>query len=170
MSDKAFIIKKEIIIISRHRALVISKHILTFVLSSLALYVGIRGYAVSPLYILLVLNALPPILTSSIHNYNQQKSANKVHHFTNTNQIIVLIGLKNKYRYSRIRYIANSVAFITSLFLLSIWHYSYQIAPIKEPVLNLLPFILLLSIILFRILLYIVYRVKIPYDLSHNRV
>lgn len=169
MSEKAAIMKNEIRVVSYHRALMISKWSLSFALLIVALDLGIRRFPISPLYILLLLNILPPILSAAIIDYSK-KSQNKTILSIVKDDPFLLSSIKFKYKYTKLRYFTNSTSYLISLFLISLWQYNYSQQYYLPDYLKSIPITLIASSLVIRLLGMFYYRWKLPYDLSNNKV
>lgn len=169
MKDKAAIMKKEIRAVANHRALIISKLFLSSTLLIAALYLGFRRFPVSPLYILLFLNALPPVFSFAATDYGK-KSQNKILQDIIKDDPFLLGTLKKKYKYTKLRYVTNSASYLISLILIGLWQYNYNQQYYLPDYLQLLPILLLASGIMIRLLGILFYQLKLRYDLSHNNV
>jgi len=169
MNEKAVAMKKEIRMIANYRALILCKLILSLFLGATSLYLGLIGYAMSPFYILLILNLLPPILTNALKG-NQNNIKIKQFAYIILETPFQLNSLKGKYKYSRTKYIANMVSYLIAIFLILCWQYNYLTSENSQNFLFYFPLIALCLGLLSRLLLVVVYRLKLPYDLSHNRV
>lgn len=169
MNEKAVIMKNEIRVVAHHRALMISKWILSFALLLVALYNGIRRIPISPLYILLFLNILPPILSLAANDYSK-KSQNKVLLSIVRDEPFLLKTLKAKYKYTKLRYFTNSASYLVSLFLIGLWQYNYSQQYYLPNYLKSVPITLLASSFMIRLLGILFYRLKLPHDLANNKV
>ncbi len=169
MSQKSTVMQREIMIISRHRALMISKYYLTIVLSIISIYLAIKCLAVSSLYVLITLNALPPIFSYGLNDYA------KKHNNTLVNKIIYessfsLILLKQKYKYTRLYYMSNSITYYITILLILLWQINYSYSNYIDYYSRYLPSYVIISGLSLRILLIIIYRIKLHFDLVNNRV
>ena len=169
MKEKAAIMKKEIRAVAYYRALIISKWFLTSVLLIMALYLGLRRFPISPLYILLFLNVLPPILSFAVIDYSKKAQYKLLQNMVRENDFL-LGTLKKKYNYSKLRYISNSASYLISLILISLWQYNYSQSYYLPEHLRLIPILSLSVSILIRILGSGFYQLKFRYDVSHNKV
>ena len=169
MNEKAAIMNKEIRAIAYYRALIISKLFLSFTLLAVALYLGLLRLPISPIYIMLFLNALPPIFSFTANDY-YKKSHNKILQDIIKEDPFLLGSLKRKYKYTKLRYVTNSVSYLISLFLMALWQYSYSQQHYLPDYLKSIPIILLSSGIMIRLLGNWFYQLKLRYDLSHNKV
>jgi hypothetical protein len=168
MTDKLQL-NKAVRAIADYRSLMISKYITSAALLISFLYLGYLRYAVSPLYILIFLYALPPILTFAFTDYGKRYHFKLLNSFTQDNPNL-LTTLRNKYHYTRLNYIANSISYLFMMILLLLWQYSNNRTTfIKSELINI-PTIILTGSILLRIIGSAYYRIKLPYDLIHNRV
>ena len=169
MNEKADIMIKDIRAVAYYRALIISKGFLSSVLLIIGLYLGLRRFPVSPLYILLFLNALPPILSYAAIDYSK-KSQNKILQTMVKDNDFLLGTLKKKYNYSKLRYISNSASYLISLILIALWQFNYSQSHYLPEHLRLIPIQLLFVTILMRIMGNVFYSLKFRYDLAHNKV
>ena len=169
MSENAIIMKKEIRAVSNYRALIISKCYLTSVLGIASLYLGFLRYAMSPLYILLLLNILPPILVIAFHDYGKKYKVKVLLSITKDTPF-QLSSLKKKYKYSKLSYVTNSVSYLFALILISLWQFNYNTSVNINTGLIKLPVIILITGVSLRFLGSLFYKIKIRYDLSHNKV
>ncbi len=169
MNETASIMKKEIRLIAGYRALIISRYFLTLLLSIISLYLNYKHYAVSSLYILLFLNILPSILVYALNDYSKKNDKRLIKVILEDPEF-KLKQLRSKYKYSKVSYIANSVSFLLALFLICLWQVNYSKTMADFSVLANLPFILLASGLIVRILGFIFYKLKFPYILRHNKL
>lgn len=169
MNKKSDIMKNEIRVVAYHRALLISKWSLSFVLLIVALYLGIQRLPMSPLYILLLLNILPPIFSTAIIDYSK-KSQNKVLLSIVKDDPFLLNTIKAKYKYTKLRYFTNSASYLISLFLIGLWQYNYSQQYYLPDYLKSIPIMLIASSLVIRLLGMFFYRWKLPYDLFNNKV
>lgn len=161
--------KREIRIIANHRALMLSKYIMTFVLSIISLYLGMKKYAPMSLYILLVLNALPPILSSFFRDYSSNNPDKPL--VKSLEDIPFQLNmLKNKYKYTKLSYLTNTVSHSISLILTLFWQINYNRREDLSVILSRTPTVLLLIFIFLRFSMVFVYHIKLRYDLSHNKL
>lgn len=169
MNEKTIIMNKEIHAIASHRALLISKWFLSFFLLITALYLGIRRFPVSPLYILLFLNALPIIFTFAVNDYSK-KVQNKLLQNLVKDDSFLLATLKSKYKYTKLSYIANSISYLTAIILMSLWQYNYNVQYYISSYLKNIPVLIIASGLTVRLVGIVFYQLKLRYDLSHNNV
>jgi hypothetical protein len=167
MSEAAVIMKREIRLIAKYRALIISKYFITLLLCIMSLYLGIMRYALSPFYILLVLNILPPVLNHVIREYSGK---NRLLSDIRKDQPFKLKLLKNKYKYTRLNYVSNSISYLSALLLIGMWQYNYSASENMIDLIVPVPVIILAAGIFVRLLGIIFYQLKLSYDLSHNRM
>lgn len=167
MNDKAVDMKNEIRSIANLQALIISKRYISVALIAAAFYLSAMGEAVSSLYILLFLNLLPPILSYSFKNTTWR---NKWLQALIKEEPFRLNNLKIKYKYSRINYISNSIAYLFTMLLIFLWQINYSNNEVSNYILSRLPLLILATSITLRFLAVVLYRIKLPYDLLHNRV
>jgi hypothetical protein len=169
MNEKAIIMKKELRAVANYRALIISKNFLSFVLLIIALYLGIRRFPMSPLYILLFLNFLPAIFRFAANDYGM-KSDNQYIKDLIKDETFLLSSLKAKYRYSRLNYVTNSVSYLISLILIALWQYNYNNQYYLSDFLKQIPVTVLAAGLVIRLFGVLFYNRKLPYDVEHNRV
>lgn len=169
MNEKALIMKAEIRSISSYRALIISRISLSLCLTASAFYVGILGYPASPIYILLMLNLLPSIL-SYLFKDCAKKYKNRFFNFITEDAAFYLRILKKKYHYSRLDHVTNSLSFIITLVLLIFWQYYCNTLQTINLFIIYQPSLIIIINILIRFLSIIIYRFKLPFDLSHNHL
>lgn len=169
MSDKSLLMKHEIRNVSGYRALIVSKYYFITVLSLITIYLCILRLAASSLYIL-----LSPVLLPSVLNYVIRDHAKKSHHKL-WNEILqerpfCLSILKSKYGYSRLNYVSNSITYLVTILLTGLWQLNYSLTENLSPYIDKLPFFVLISGLTLRILAVIIYQIKLPNDLRHNKV
>lgn len=169
MNKKSSIMKKEIRLISQYHSLIISKYVITFCLFICSYFIGYWDYAMSPVYIVLLLNVFPPLLVY-IFSQNIHKNSNKFYHELIIDTPFILSSLKKKYHYSREQYIANSISFLFSLLLLILWQYNYLTWTEIDLRVLYLPSLIVIIGILVRFIGIIFYQIKLPHDLFHNNV
>ena len=168
MEQTSLIMKREIRVIANHRALMLSRYFLSILLGIVSLYLGFLRYPVSPLYILLFLNILPSIIKYAIHDYSNK---NRNHFITaiSAEKPFKLENLKAKYKYSKLVYISNSISYLLAIFLLCLWQINYSNTEI-DSIISILPLSILAAGLMSRFLGLFFYRIKLPYDLLHNRI
>lgn len=169
MATKSSIMKREIYVIANHKALMMSKYIMTFLLGLVSLYLGYKKYAPLSLYILIVLNALPPILSYFYMDYS-----------TNNPESSLVEGLKDapfhlqllkeKYKYTKLNHLTNTISYSASLLLMLLWQINYNRREDLGEILSVIPTVLLIPIVFLRIFLIIIYQLKLHYDLFHNKL
>lgn len=169
MEEKASVMQNEIRLISKYRSLIISKYYLTLLLSLTSLFLGLMQLPVSPLYILLLLNVLPPILSLAIIDYSQKHNNKILCNITQENTF-QLDTLKSKYKYSNMNYFSNSTTYLITILLICLWQINYNNAESINTLLRKLPLVILISGLILRFLSVLIYRAKFNYDLSNNRV
>ncbi len=169
MNENAMSMKIEIRAISNYRAIILSKYYLSLVLSLTSLYLGFLKYAMSPLYIVIILNALPPILMFALKDYAQRYKNKLLTSITNEPRFR-LNSLKRKYKYSRLSYISNSISYLVTIVFIGIWQFSNSNFVNIVPLLINVPVIILVTGLVVRVLVKIIYQLKLPYDLMHNRL
>lgn len=169
MNKTAIAMKKEIRSVSNYRALLISKYYLNTVLLIITLYLGMINYAVSSFYVLLMLNLLPPILSAGFKDFNTKYDISLMKRIV-LDSPFLLNSMKKKYRYTHLRYITNSISYIIAFLLLAIWQYSYNRTDNLLPRLAFVPLFVALSTLILRITGSIFYRLKLRYDILHNKV
>jgi hypothetical protein len=169
MNEKTKIMNKEIHAIASHRALLISKRFLSFCLLITALYLGIRRFPVSPLYILLFLNALPIIFTFAAKDYNKKGQNNFLQNLVREDSFI-LGTLKSKYNYTKLNYVTNSISYLTAIALIGLWQYNYNMQYYISSNLKSIPVLILASGLTVRLVGIVFYQLKLRYDLSHNNI
>ena len=170
MNGKAATMKKEINAVAGYRALMISKYFITLLLGIASFYLGIIRYAMSPFYILLMLNILPPILNYALKDYAKKNIVNRLLAGFVEDIPFQLNMLKRKYKYSRLNYFSNSISYLFALLLLCLWQYNYNITENINELIIKLPLTILATGVSLRFLGIVVYRLKFPYDLSHNKL
>jgi len=169
MNNKAYAMKNEIRAISGYRALIISKFFLSVSLILSTLYIGFFGYQISPFYIFLVLNLLPPILSYALKDYVKRYQFKLLKQIAEDTPFH-LSTLKKKYHYSRLGYVTNSISFLFSLVFLFLWQYNCSTTPNTISTILYQPTFFILTSILIRFTGIIFYRIKLPIDLVNNRV
>lgn len=169
MSENALSMKAEIHSISSYRALMITRVSLSFFLIISTIWMGILNYPSSPLYIFLFLNLMPSILTFAFQDY-AKKYPNKILRNITLDAPFHLKILKKKYHYSRVKYISNSISFLLALILLLFWQYYCNSLLTTNLFLIYLPSAIITINVIIRVICILFYRIKLPYDLSHNRL
>ncbi len=169
MNEKTKKMKKEIHAVASYRALLISKWFLSFLLLIMALYLGIISFPVSPLYILLFLNALPIIFTFAVNDYNKKGQIKLLQNLVKEDSFL-LGTLKSKYKYTKLSYAANSISYLTAIALIGLWQYSYNMQYYVPGYLKNIPVLILTLGLAVRFLGIVFYQQKLRYDLSHNKV
>ena len=169
MNESASQMKKEIHIIANYRALIISKHFISLLLLAATLYLGIFRYPISPFYILLFLNILPYILNYAFRDYAGRYHSKLLISITQDIPFR-LVHLKEKYKYTRLSYISNSFSYLLALLLLCLWQINYNTTADMVPTIAILPVSILITGLALRLLGVFLYFIKVPYDLSNNRL
>lgn len=169
MKSKAISMKREIRTISKYRALIISKYYFAFLLISTSLYLGLLKYAMSPLYIVIVLYSLPPILNSLIRDYTQKNNSKFLINIV-TDEPFLLNNLKSKYNYSKLNSFTNGISFFIALLLIGLWQYNFSTIVRINELLQIVPILIFSTGLILRYLGVIFYQIKLPQDLSNNRV
>jgi len=169
MNENAIVMKKEIRAVANYKAILISKNYITLILGLVSLVFGFLNYGMSSLYILILLNALPPILAFGLKDYADKYKLQILFDITE-DKPFQLINLKRKYKYSRVNYVANSVAYLFALILIALWQYNYNTSFNKQSILVNTPVLILASGLALRLVAIIYFQIKIHYDLSHNKV
>lgn len=160
-------IQSEVIKTSSYRALIITKYYLTICLAISFLLLAFAGYTESAFYILLTLNAIPPILSYVLKDYSKNRANSWLSSFTE-DKTFTLNNLKAIYGYLKVEHIANSVSYLITLVLLILWQYTYISKGGMMQELIYLPTLLLLSSLLVHLVLFIFYIFKIRWVLSNN--
>lgn len=169
MNDKALTMKNEIRQIAKYRGLILSKYYLCIILTAATVYLGIYRFPASSLYVVLFLIVLPPIITSLLKDYSQ-KHQNRFLKHAIKEEAYLLSNLKKKYNYSGLRYIANQCAYLICMLLICLWQINFSRLEPAGSFVEKLPFAALISGLTLRYLAVIIYRIKLPYDLMHNKV
>lgn len=167
--DRAAVMRKEIRSISNYRALLISKYFISISLVISSFFVGYYGYAASPVYILLLFLVLPSILTFAFKDYSTRLENKILKNITKDNPF-VLNSLKRKYSYSKVNFVSNSVIFFFILLLILLWQLSLYRIVYVNPIILYQPTMIITSGVMLRIILIIYYQIKLPYDLTHNKL
>lgn len=169
MNEKAITMKKEISVVANHRALVISKGFLTYVLLITALYLGLRRLTASPLYILLFLILLPNILSFAAKDYGEKSQSKLLQNIINE-QPFLLGTLKKKYKYTKLHYTSNSISYLISIILIGLWQYSFNTQYYLPDYIKYIPAITIASGLAVRLVGIVFYQLKFRYDLINNRI
>lgn len=169
MNETASVMKNEIRMIAGYRALIISKYYFLLLLGMLGLFLAQKNLAASPLYVLLILSTLPPIISYALNDYAKKITHRLLIAATKDPQF-KLKQLKSKYRYTRIKYVSNSVTYVFALLLICLWQVNYSNTMQAYPFLIYIPLVILISGLLVRLLGVVFYRFKLPYDLRHNKL
>lgn len=167
MSNNAAIMKNEIQSIAKLRGLILSKRYITVSLGAAAFFLGALGLPVSPLYILLILNLIPPVLSYTLNN---SASKSKLLQSIRNDKPFQLNNIKVKYKYSKINDIANSIAYSITIILICLWQINYKYTGSFHYILSRLPLLILATGLALRFITALLYRIKLPYDLLHNKV
>jgi len=168
-SDRATVMRKEIRIISNYRAVLISKFFIIICLAISSFFVGYYGYAASPIYILLLFLILPPILSFAFRDYSARFD-NSFFKYIAKDTPFVLSSLKRKYSYTRVSYMSNSILFFFTLLLIFFWQYSLTSIGNINPIVLYQPNMIISGGILIRFIAIVYYQIKLPFDLSHNKI
>lgn len=157
----------EITTIANFRALIISKLYIIAMLGLTAFYYGIFQYNQSPLYIIIVMCILPLFIKQALISWK-----------SDTNRFLkamedtpfLLDNLKAKYKFKRQTYVANSVTYLVAALLILLWQYKSMEVDYFQDFLIYVPVFILITGIIVRFLCFIIYRIKLPYDLKNNLV
>lgn len=169
MNDKAIMMKKEIRLLSQYRSLMISRHFLTLILSVIAIGFSFFHYNMAPLYTVILLNAFPPVLTYAIRD-NIKNARNPLLIAVAKDETFLLEHLRKRYRYSRLSYLSNSITFLIAILFMALWQYNFSTKAPVPHYLERLPVIILSAGLLLRIIGIPFYRIKLHYDLTHNKL
>lgn len=166
---RADVMKSEIWSISNYRALITSKYFIALCLIISSFIVVLVGKIPSSLYILLPLFILPLILSFALKDYARRYDYKFLKLLT-LERPFVLNNLKHKYHYSRVNYTAESISYFLILILICLWQFNYASTSGMKPAIIYLPSWIIISGVLVRLIVIIFYLIKLPYDLSHNKV
>lgn len=169
MKQKVNDIKVEIHTIVNYQALILSKYYITAILLLISLYLGFFRYNLSSLYILIVLNIFPYVFSAIIKD-SASKTGNHILSSITADSNFQLDALKNKYNYTKTKYISNSITYLITLILIGLWQYRNNIDSYLRDDIQHLPSLVMITGLSLRLLCIIYYRFKLPYDLSHNKV
>lgn len=169
MNEKSLLMKNEIRIIARYRALMISRYYFIVSLSLITIYLSILKLAPISFYILITLAVLPSILEYIILDHLKNHKTQYLNNIA-SEQPFCLSTLKKKYHYTRISYFTNSITYLFVLFFICLWQINYSLYAEYGPIASKLPYITLISGLTLRFLAVIIYKGKLPYDLSSNRL
>ncbi len=169
MSEKATSMKYEIRTVANYRGLMISKYYLAVSLLLTSLYLGFLRYNLSSLYILFILAVFPYALSAGLRDCSSKGKSSFLARLASEKRFL-LSNLQKKYKYTHISHTANSIVYPIILILIGLWQFRNGSVPGMDDYLRNLPAFLLLTGLLLRLAATIFYRLKLPYDLSHNRV
>lgn len=169
MSEKATLMKYEIRAIANYKALMISKYYIALLLSLVSLYLGYLRYNPSSLYILFILAVFPYAISVGLRDYSGRGKNRFLIRIT-LEKDFLLSNMKKKYKYTTINHVANSIAYPVILVLIGLWQFRNNSAFGMNDLLRNIPSFILMTGLLLRLLGTIFYRLKLPYDLLHNRV
>ena len=157
MSDSSNTLKRELWIVAKYRALIITRYLLLLFLISGTFIVSYFDYALSPLYILLLFS----ILKYYSPKINWLSPYVKEPEFQ-------LTTVKKKYDYKRIHYLSHFITFHFVLVLLFLWQFNYITLPDMNRWLVLLPGFILLTGVIIRFVGSLYYYFKLDHALSNN--
>ncbi len=169
MNDKAIAMKKEIRLLAGYRSLIISRYFLTLILSITAICFSILNYNMAPLYTVILLNAFPPVLSYAISDSLKNGKLPFLFNVTK-DESFHLEHLRKRYRYSRIKYMSNSIIFLIAMIFLALWQYNFSTKALVPYYLQKLPVLFLSAGLLLRIIGIPIYQIKLHYDLTHNKL
>jgi hypothetical protein len=169
MNERSTLMKYEIRAIANYRVLMISKYYIAALLGLVSLYLGYKRYNLSSLYILFILAVFPYAISVGLRDYSAKGGSRFLTRITSEKQFL-LNNLKKKYKYTTINYISNSIAFPITLILIGLWHFRNGSAYGMNDWLRYVPSFILTTGLLLRLAGVIFYRLKLPHDLTHNRV
>lgn len=130
----------EIRLVSRFRALMLSRYIVSVALLAFWVVTYCLGLRLaSPIYIAATLNLLPLGLEAFLAPYIPKKA-------------VVLPYLRKRYHYNSLRFAANNLTTLLTCFLLLLWQKHLDISPLTNIWLELTPSLLLIFLILFRLI------------------
>jgi hypothetical protein len=169
MNKETTNMKMEIRAIANYQALIISKYYINIMLILITLYLGFFRYNLSSLYILIVLNLFPNALAVGIKDY-VKKTGNRILTTITTDNSFQFNILKQKYKYTRLKYVSNSITYLITLILISLWQYRNYIDQYLRYEVKNLPLLVLMTGLFLRLLGILYYRLKLSYDLYQNKV
>lgn len=167
MNNNTMDINKEIRSLSNYRALLLSKYYISVLLLIVSIYLVIKKYPASSFYILIILYTFPAILNFALSDYAKKYKSKLLLRITKDIPFI-LQSLKNKYKYTQLNYISNSITYLLCMLLLFLWQISYSKS--SEGLLSLVPYIIIVSGIAVRIIFLIIYHFKLTHHVKHNRI
>lgn len=147
---------RDLYVLSKYKALCVSKYILMLVLVILSFFIMYRRYSYAPFYILIVLALLPNFVSAMFVNIKDKP--NRFHY------------LKYKLNYSRRKYLSNlvSIYFCNSLFVL--WRISFFFHAPKTPWLINLPLLFILLQLGCKLIGQYLYFFLYKYRLLNNKI
>ncbi len=169
MNQKSLQMKYEIRTVSGYQALIISKYYFIILLSLITIYLSLLRLAPSSFYILLIPVTLPSILRSVIKDYTKKHNNRFLGDLTQEKAFQLSI-MKKKYRYTRLKHVTESASYLVMSLLICLWQINYSLSLDLNPILNKTPFFLLITGLMLRFLLVIIYQIKLPYDIIHNKL
>lgn len=165
MKEAALTMKYEIRAIAGYKALIISKVYIMVMLGITSIIYGLFHYNQSPLYILIVLLILPPFIENM--PVKSEAGANRfLKAFEETP--FLLNSLRIKYKYKKRTHLAQSIAYLVGVLLILLWQFNNDGLAIFRDFLIYVPSYILITGIILRFLIIIIYRFKLPYDLENN--
>ncbi len=169
MNERATLMKYEIHAIANYKALMISKYYIAVLLGLVSLYLGYKRYNLSSLYILFILAVFPYAISAGLRDYSARGGSRFLTRITSEKHFL-LNNLKRKYKYTTINYISNSIAYPIILILIGLWQFRNGSAYGMNDWLRNAPAFILTTGLLLRLAGVIFYRLKLPHDLTHNRI
>ena len=169
MNEKAMIMKREIRTLSLYRSLMVSRHVLTFLLAVTAILFSVFNYNMAPLYTALLLNAFPPVLSYAVSDYARKSSHSYLTGIVKEEPFL-LKNLKLRYKYTRIKHLSNSITYLIAILFIALWQYNFSTQENLQPSLKSIPIFILSTGLALRLLGIPFYHLKLHYDLTHNKV
>lgn len=169
MKKKDINMKVEIHMISNYKALILTRVSLSCFLIVSTIYVGILNYPPSSFYIFLTLNILPSIFIYTFKDY-AIKYPNKLIKLLTEEPLFRLKILKRKYHFTQIKYSSNLLSLFLANILLLFWQYYCNQLQSVNYILLYQPILLIGFHAIFYVVCATFYKLKITYDLNHNRV
>lgn len=146
--------------ISRYQGYLISRYITILLLFLCVFYYGIIQYPVYSSYILIFALPAPAIIRTIFTNFFSSRIEELENSF--------FPALKEKYHFSQLHYLAETITFFIISFLIILWQTTLLRFPPKMPYSNIIPSSILCIYVIARVVVSFYYQQKLHYNLINN--
>lgn len=152
--------RSEIITLSNYKGIMVGKKFLNITLTISVIIVAFYKLALSPLYILILLNALPSAIAFILRDYQGSLLQDKD---------FDLKYLKDKFQYTKSNYVFNIISFSLSVFLVLLWQINYATLNKGYFWFMFLPSFISITSIIIRFAVSIYYRITLAKEIMHHK-